>query len=173
MSMLAGMATIALMLPAAAQACEGAGAAPGELSVDQARSTILCLVNERRRQAGVRAVRDESRLTRAAQRHSNTMDSRNFFSHSSPGGGSPVSRIRRSGYMAGADSWAVAEIIRWGESSAGTPKAAIAAWMASPPHRSAMLSGRYRHIGIGITIGSPAGDGSDAAIYTADLGNRG
>lgn len=170
---MAGIAVLALSFPAAAQACQGTGTGPSDLSVNEARQTVLCLINQRRRQAGVRALRAEQRLERAAQKHSNAMDARNFFSHNSPGGGSPLTRIRSSGYLAGASSWTVGEIIRWGSSGAGTPKATVAAWMASPPHRSAMLSGRFRHIGIGVAIGSPSGDSSNAAIYTADLGNRG
>jgi uncharacterized protein YkwD len=44
--------------------------------------------------------------------------------------------------------------------------------MASASHRAAMLSRSYREVGIGVVIGSPAGDGSNAAIYTADFGFR-
>ena len=172
-SLVTGLAALALAAPAAAQACEGSGAGPSELSVGEARGTVLCLINQRRHQAGVRSLRAEARLARAAQKHSHAMDARNFFSHSSPGGGDPFSRIRSSGYLAGASSWSVGEIIRWGPSAAGTPRATVAAWMQSPPHRSVMLSGRFRHIGIGVAFGSPSGDSSNAAIYTADLGNRG
>jgi uncharacterized protein YkwD len=171
-SLLAGMAGLLLALPPAAQACDGAGAAPRELSPGQARATVLCLVNEYRRQSGLRPVSAERRLERAAQRHSASMDALNYFSHNSPGGGSPVSRIRRTGYLAGARSWAVGEVIRWGQAGAGTPKATVSGWMASPPHRSQLLSGRFRHIGIGMVVGSPAGKGRNAAIYTADFGAR-
>jgi uncharacterized protein YkwD len=100
------------------------------------------------------------------------MDQRNFFAHTSPSGSDPVNRARSAGYMAGASSWAVAEIIRWGAGGFGTPKSAVAAWMKSPGHRAQLLSGRFRHVGVGVRHGSPAGDGSDAAIYTAVFGDR-
>jgi uncharacterized protein YkwD len=171
-SIAVGITALALALPAAAQACEGAGAEPWELRIEQADETVLCLINQSRRAAGVRPVRVDGRLGRAARKHSNSMDRRNFFAHTSPSGSDPANRARRAGYMAGASSWAVAEIIRWGAADFGTPKSAVAAWMNSPGHRAQLLSGRFRHVGVGVRYGSPAGNGSDAAIYTAVFGDR-
>lgn len=173
MATVVSMTVLALALPAAAHACEGADAGPGELTLSEGRETVLCLINQRRRAAGVRPLRDDPRLERAAQRHSVSMDRLNYFSHGSPGGSSPVSRMRSAGYMAGASSWAVAEIIRWGAGGLATPRSAVAGWMRSAPHRSSVLSRRYRHVGIGVVVGSPVGNGSNAAIYTANLGTRG
>ena len=166
------MTALAFALPAAAQACEGAGAEPRELRIEQADETVLCLINQRRRAAGVRPVRADGRLGRAARKHSNSMDQHNFFAHTSPSGSDQVNRARSAGYLAGASSWAVGEIIRWGAGGLGTPKSAVAAWMKSPGHRVQLLSGRFRHVGVGVRYGSPAGDGSDAAIYTAVFGDR-
>jgi uncharacterized protein YkwD len=101
------------------------------------------------------------------------MDSSNYFSHYGPGGSSPHSRIRSTGYLSGASSWGVAENIRWGKSRKGTPKAAVAAWMKSPSHRAALLSRSYRHLGVGIVVGSPTGGGErKSGIYTATFGYR-
>jgi uncharacterized protein YkwD len=101
------------------------------------------------------------------------MDEQNFFSHTSPGGSSPQSRIQNAGYMSGASSWGIAENIRWGSGRLGSAKAAVAAWMNSPAHRSAMLSGSYRQIGVGVALGSPTGSGEgNAAIYTTTFGYR-
>lgn len=164
---------LAVVCPAAADACERDGAEPAELTVKEARTAILCLVNERRRQDGVGRLRDESRLERAAQRHSNSMDDANFFSHNGPGGSSPLSRIRGTGYLSGASSWGIAENIRWGSGSRGSAKAAVASWMNSPSHRSALLAGSYRNIGIGVALGSPTGGGEgNTAIYTTTFGYR-
>ena len=112
-------------------------------------------------------------LERAAQRHSKSMDERNYFSHVGPGGSSPQSRIQSTGYMSGASAWGIAENIRWGRAGRGSPKAAVAAWMNSAAHRSALLSGRYEHVGVGVAIGSPTGGGeNNTAIYTATFGYR-
>ncbi|MDP9189729.1 MAG: CAP domain-containing protein [Actinomycetota bacterium] len=163
---------VGLAAPAAAQACADQDSAPILLSTAAASASVLCLVNQRRHQAGVPGVSGERRLAQAARRHSGAMNSRNFFAHNSRGG-SPLSRIQRTGYLAGASDWAIGENIRWGSGELGTPRAAVASWMASPPHRETMLSRRYRQVGVGVAIGSPtSGAGADAAIYTADFGSR-
>jgi uncharacterized protein YkwD len=166
-------ALLAIAAPAAAQACERDGAEPSELTVKDAREAVICLINQRRRANGVGKLRDENHLERAAQRHSNAMDAGNFFSHIGPGGSSPQSRIQSTGYMAGASAWGIAENIRWGRSGRGSPKAAVASWMNSPSHRAALLGGRYRHLGVGVALGSPTGGGEgNTAIYTAAFGYR-
>jgi uncharacterized protein YkwD len=173
---LAGLAAIAALMvatPAAAQACERTGAEPHEISVKQARATVACLVNQRRRGHGLGKLRVEVRLGRAAQRHSKSMDSSNYFSHYGPGGSSPHSRIRSTGYLSGASSWGVAENIRWGKARRGSAKAAVAAWMKSASHRAAILSRSYEHLGVGVVIGSPTGNGErNSGIYTTTFGYR-
>lgn len=165
-------ALVLLLLPAAAQACKGADDSPSQLTVREARGAVICLMNKVRRSHGVRGLHHERRLQRAAQRHSQAMDARNFFSHSSPNGASPLTRIKRTGYLGGARSWAVGENIRWGADQDGTPRVAVRRWLQSASHRRAMLSSRYKHVGIGVDHGSPAGGDADAAIYTADFGFR-
>ena len=65
------------------------------------------------------------------------------------------------------------ENIRWG-AGRGSPKAAVASWMNSPAHRHALLGGHYRHLGVGVALGSPTGGGEgNTAIYTATFGYRG
>ena len=169
-SLAAGLIWVAAAAPASA--CENEGATPTELTVESARDAVLCLINERRKKQGLRRLRANGNLVDAAQGQSSAMDAANFFSHSGANGSSPLSRIRSSGYIAGAGTWGIAENLRWGEGAQGSPKAAVSAWMNSTGHRQAML-GRYREVGIGVAIGSPAGGGSNAAIYTADFGYRG
>jgi uncharacterized protein YkwD len=157
------------LAPATASAfCENQGKTPSELTPQQAADSVVCLINERRAAHGVGALGSDARLASAARGHSAAMDARNFFAH-----GDFQGRIARSGYLAGASSWAIAEDLRWGRAGRGSPKVAVAAWMASPPHREAMLSGRYRDLGVGVAIGSPTrGGDANSAIYTADFGVR-
>jgi uncharacterized protein YkwD len=113
-------------------------------------------------------------LTRAAAEHSSAMVEQQFFSHHSPIGTSPVSRIEASGYLSRAGWWAIGENIRWGSGVEATPQAAVVAWMNSPGHRQTLLSPRWRHVGIGVSAGSPAdSDDPTATTYTADFGARG
>jgi uncharacterized protein YkwD len=44
------------------------------------------------------------------------------------------------------------------------------AWMGSPGHRDNMLRGAYRHVGIGVAIGTPGG--GSGATFTVDFGVR-
>lgn len=163
----------ALAAPGLARACDGNGREPSELTVNDARASVLCLLNQRRQANGLRKLRGDGRLELAAQRHSASMDARNYFSHSSPGGGSPRSRIQRTGYLSGASSWGIAENILWGGGGRGSPKAAVARWMASPGHRAAILSPSYREIGIGFALGSPTGGRErNSGIYTTTFGYR-
>jgi uncharacterized protein YkwD len=94
-----------------------------------------------------------------------------FFSHDSRDGTSFLERIRRSGYLDGASSWAVGENIAWGSGRLSTPRSIASAWMHSPGHRANILGRTFRAIGIGIANGTPSGDGG--ATYTTDFGRRG
>lgn len=170
---LIAVAALALAIPASAQACENEGKQPHELTVKEARDSVLCLINQRRKANGLSKLRGDDRLERAAQRHSDSMDAQNYFSHGSPSGSSPQSRIQSTGYMSGASAWGIAENIRWGRAGRGSPKVAVARWMASSAHREAILSSSFREIGVGVALGSPTGGGGgNAAIYTATFGYR-
>jgi uncharacterized protein YkwD len=129
-------------------------------------------MNEKRKRHGASKLRSNSRLEQAAQSHSAAMDQDNFFAHDAPNGSSPLSRIQNTGYTSGASAWGIAENIRWGSGGQASPRRTVARWMASGAHRRAMLSTRFRQVGIGVAIGSPAGSGADAAIYTTDFGYR-
>jgi uncharacterized protein YkwD len=153
----------------AASACPQSGQSPANLTPTQAEQSVSCLINKARRNNGARRLALDPRLESAAAGHSAAMDSSNFFSHD--GDGSPIDRVRASGYLAGASTWMIGENISWGSGRQGTPKATVARWMASPMHRSTMLSARFRDIGVGVAMGSPNGDGGqNSAIYTAVFG---
>lgn len=154
---------------ASALACPNDSVQPSALNEAAARDAVLCLINERRASQGLGALTEDPRLDGAAQGHSAAMNARNFFAH-----GNFQRRIARSGYLAGALSWAIAENLHWGRAGPGSPQGAVAAWMASRPHRAALLSGRFRDVGIGVAKGSPIrGTGGNSAIYTVDFGFRG
>ncbi len=168
------VAGIAFLAPAApAIACPDADARPPQLTADEARDSVVCLMNKRRRSNGLQKLTVNVKLQRAAQRHSNSMDAGNYFDHDSPNGSDPISRIQDTGYLSGARSWGVGETIRWGSGSLSTPRVAVQEWMNSASHREIMLSGSYRQVGVGVALGAPInGYGRDAAIYTADFGYR-
>lgn len=153
----------------AALACPYSGNKPASLTATQAEQSVVCLVNKARKSHKARALTSDPGLQSAARGHSAAMDSSDFFSHL--GDGSPLDRIKASGYLGGASTWSVGENIHWGGGRQGSPKAAVASWMRSPMHRSAMLSRGFRNIGVGVAMGSPiGGSGLNSAIYTANFG---
>jgi uncharacterized protein YkwD len=152
-----------------ATGCPYSGQSPSNLTAAQAEQSVACLINKARRNNGARPLSSDPRLATAAGGHSAAMDSSDFFSHE--GDGSPLDRIRATGYLGGASSWMIGENIAWGSSGQGSPKTTVARWMSSPAHRSSMLSRRFRDIGVGVAIGSPmGGSGVNSAIYTANFG---
>lgn len=162
-----------LGVPTPALACPDSDTTPAQLTVERAQTSVTCLINQRRRKAGLRKVRLNARLTEAAQHYSALIDTLNFFSHYSPAGSTPLSRITKTGYLAGYGTWGIGENLRYGTGALGTPRQTVIGWMKSAPHRHAMLSRRYRDVGLGVSLGSPISIGSqNAAIYTADFGYR-
>lgn len=173
-------AVLAILAPAPARAavtvasasapCAAADALPQtaqELTV--AGASIVCLLNAERAARGTAPLRTERRLAVAAVRHSSDMVARGFFEHRSPAGTTPAARIMRTGWGRGRD-WIVGEDLAWGTGRLGTPRATVAAWMNSAPHRRNVLERRFRQVGVGIAPGAPRPVSSVAATYTANFG---
>ncbi len=135
------------------------------------RQATICLINQIRHQHGLRSVHSDNSLRKAAQGHSNDMVRRDYFSHDSPGGSSIQSRIGGSGYLRGTHSYMYGEIIGGGTSHGGSAKSVAIAWMHSPPHRAAILTGRFNDLGVGVSHGFP-GRGGHGATFTVDFGSR-
>ncbi|MGA8217640.1 MAG: CAP domain-containing protein [Solirubrobacterales bacterium] len=166
------MVGLLLVLTAQASACRGVKRPPSRQSIDEARRAVTCLINRRRAHRGLRRLRGSVALGAAAQGHSDAMAALNFFSHDG-GDGTPVSRAQAAGYTAGARTWGIGEDLEWATRKASSPRAIVRGWMRSPEHRSVMFSRHFRHIGIGITDGSPLNpDPQNAAVFTADFGFR-
>jgi uncharacterized protein YkwD len=161
---------------AAHGACKNAALRPTAANLNLIRAATLCLINRERRADGERPLRPNRRLRRAAQAHTESMAFGNYFEHVGPGGsggGTPVARLRAVGYISSSRvGYEVGENIAWGTLGLATPRAIVAAWMASPPHRANILDRRYRETGIGVSPHPPASlaGGQPGAIYTQDFG---
>jgi uncharacterized protein YkwD len=150
--------------PAAAAGCRGAGRTPSGASAGTLRSALLCVVNRRRAEHGLRALRPDRRIRAAAQRHARDMARRGYFAHQRAGGPDLTARLRRAGWSGRA--WG--EAIAYGCGAAGSPRATVRRWMHSPPHRAILLSGRYRRAGVG--VGGRAPCGARGATWVLDVG---
>jgi uncharacterized protein YkwD len=168
-------ALILSLVPAAvvsAHGCAGAGAMPNKHNAAKIRRATLCLVNKARAAHGLKRIRGNHKLARAARRHSLDMVRHGYFEHSSPSGGSTlVSRASAVHYLRRTAAWFLAENIAWGSGSLASPRATVRAWMHSPPHRENILSRRVHDAGVGVALGLPAG--GRGATYTMDFGRVG
>jgi uncharacterized protein YkwD len=128
--------------------------------VTDIRDAVKCLINEER---AAKNLRLSGALNEAAQRHSRYMYRHGCFSHQCAGEADTTSRIRLAGYMAGAGSYRVGEVIALNRDTA-SPREVVRQWKNSPGHRSQILSSGYKHIGVGVVARK------GKAFYTVTLG---
>jgi uncharacterized protein YkwD len=133
-------------------------------------SAILCLLNAERRGKGLSALRKNTQLKKAARNWANAMVARRFFAHEA-GSSTPLSRIKRTGYVRG--NWSIGENLAWGSGALATPRAIVNGWMHSPGHRANILHGAFKDIGIAIKLGAPGAGLSGGATYVTDFGKHG
>jgi uncharacterized protein YkwD len=158
----------------ASATCSKADSLPNQISSTTLRNNTLCLLNRERRSRGMRKLRLNKRLSRAARGHAVDMVREDYFAHDSRNGQSFVDRIRSAGYLSNAGSWFVGENLAWGSGNRSTPRQIVRAWMNSPGHRANILQRRFREIGVGIVGGAPVriSSSSTAATYATDFGTK-
>jgi len=123
---------------------------------------LLSAVNKTRAAYGLRPVRYDATLERAARAHSADMLSHRHFAHG-------AFRQRMVAFHARGPF--VGENLAWGAGSYAAPQTVIREWLASPAHRANLLRPGFDRIGIGTVSGSFRGyDG--ALVITADFGGR-
>jgi uncharacterized protein YkwD len=155
-----------------AGSCPGADLRPTEQDLGRVRAVTLCLVNRERAGRGERPLVSNERLERAAQGHAEGMASGDYFKHVGRRGDTPLSRMRAAGYISSSQlRYDVAENIGWGALWFATPRAIVAAWMASPGHRANILDPRFRETAVGVSPHplSSLARGQAGAIYTEDF----
>lgn len=159
---------------AAASSCPGDDVMPVDEDTRQrAGQAVLCLVNRARAAHGTPAVRASQPLATAAESHSADMVAAGFFSHASADGASLRQRVQRTGYIRRSKYTLIGETLAWGAGSFATPGQLFESFMASTVHRQTLLDGRFRDVGVGMTLGAPMPDvGGPAATLTLDFGRR-
>ena len=147
---------LALAVAAAALAFPAAGAAGG---LTASESSLLKEINRVRAAHGLRTLRYDAGLARAARAHSRDMTREGYFAH---GDFAPrMVRFHVRGPFVG-------ENLAWGTGSYGTSRGIVRAWLASPGHRRNLLRPGFRRIGLGevrATFKGLAG----ARVVTADF----
>jgi uncharacterized protein YkwD len=138
-----------------------AAAGPG---LDRAERALLREVNRTRHAHGLPSVRANRRLQRAADSHCRDMLRANFFAHNSSNGTPMATRV-----MHYRPSYRIGETLAYlptGDLRSGARRV-VDMWMASPPHRAALLSRSFRRVGLARRIGSLGS--LRAAVFTADF----
>lgn len=122
----------------------------------KAELEMLVLINKERTKAGIQSISMDEKLTQVARSHSKDMFERGYFSHNTPEGVTPSSRIEK-------------ENIKYnfaGENIALAPSTVLAmqGLMNSPAHRRNILSPNFNKIGIGVIDG-----GGYGKMYTQEF----
>ncbi|HVR97434.1 MAG TPA: CAP domain-containing protein [Thermoanaerobaculia bacterium] len=115
--------------------------------LEQVRAAILAAVNAARQDGGRPPLRLEPRLNTAAQKHAEDMLARVYYSHKTPEGTMPWSRVQAAGYTPSI----VGENIAAGHVRVDE---VMDAWLHSSGHRRNILEGRFTEVGIGLAVGT-------------------
>jgi uncharacterized protein YkwD len=108
---------------------------------------LVALVNAQRRTAGLPVLLPNAALRAGAQAYAEEMARTAFFSHRGLDSSTIPGRAEAAGY----DRW-----VYLGENlgrAYRTPARTVAAWMASPRHRTVILEARALEIGAGHAVG--------------------
>jgi uncharacterized protein YkwD len=138
-----------------------AAAAPAAFAASRVtpESSLLQAVNAARRAHGLRPLRLDATLARAARSHSVQMLQTDTFAHGAFAVRMKSFHVR--GPFAG-------ENLAWGTGSFALPQTIVSEWLKSPEHRRNLLRPGFTRIGIGEAQGSFLGaDG--ALVVTADF----
>ena len=111
----------------------------------------------------------DGKLTAAARSHSDEELAKSYFAHNSFDGTTFDVRLTTGfGYT---PFKALAENIAFGSGSYGSPDAIFTNWMNSTGHRTNILNGNLRQIGIGVSAGTYQGY-TGVRMYTVDFGTH-
>jgi len=134
-----GVATLSICCAAPAAPALAASA-----KQDRVERAVVQQVNAIRAQHGLRALRRSRGLARAADVKAREVAQTNVLSHSSPDGTPMMARVRR--YV---DAHAFGETLGTTPRGGGEAAIIVRAWMSSPAHRAALMSPRFRRVGVG------------------------
>lgn len=136
---------------------------------------IVAEINRVRQARGLRMLRISPELDRAGDAHSRSLAYAGEFTHDWPADDADFGRwIGRFYPQRSFGTWRVGENLLW-TSGRLTARSAVAAWLASPPHRRVMLAPGWREVGIGVVRAYSAPGayrGYTVEIASAEFGLR-
>lgn len=120
-------------------------------------ANVLALMNEYRAERGLAPLREDARLTKAAEDRMRHMEELGYWSHESPDGLLPFAWLADHDY-----AYATA-----GENLANgfeTARLLVQAWMESPGHRENILAEKYQDVGVAIIEGATTGPAQGRSV---------
>ncbi|MDE2125535.1 MAG: hypothetical protein KGJ62_03010 [Armatimonadetes bacterium] len=136
------VAAVVLLLSSIAAQSQAPVSAPGTLINTQ----LLQLTNQIRRQHDLAPFTENAQLDEAAAQQAADMARRDTCSHLNAQGQYLAARLSLAGYT---NFTTAAEDVAAGQPS---PSSVLDAWLASPPHRMALLNPAYTEIGLGFAL---------------------
>ena len=125
-------------------------------------TTLLRAVNHTRAVHGLRALRIDVRLVRAARSHSQEMLRGEYFAHGDFHGRMVAFHVR--GPVAG-------ENLAWGNAPYARASSFVREWLASPEHRANLLHAGWTRIGIGVSSGTLLGNDGASVVTVGFAGS--
>jgi uncharacterized YkwD family protein len=115
---------------------------PASSAVSAFEQQVVELTNQERAKNGLPALKLDVELSKVARDKSKDMQTKNYFSHTSPTYGSPFDMMKAYGIS----YKAAGENIAMGQRS---PEEVVQAWMNSQGHRENIMNPNFTHIGVG------------------------
>jgi uncharacterized protein YkwD len=171
-----GVKQVATLVVAIGTACAAIAATSGSAAVpvQTPAAALVLAMNDARAQEGLPPLRISKLLERAALAHDREMLRFGFFGHSSPDGREFWQRLERW-YPPQGQGWTVGENLLAGSPNVSM-KQTVAAWLASPEHRTILLSNAWLAVGVAVLHSSHAPgvyEGEATTFVTADFGRPG
>ena len=141
-------------------------------SVTRKVRAMRCLLNYARKERGLRALRWNDRLDRAAALKLGDNVRCDEFSHTACG--KPfLSVFRRSRYLtASTGGYSVGENLAWGQGSLGTPRLILLAWLRSDGHRHNLFRRDWREMGVAYRFDGRFEGHDNVALWANEFGRR-
>ncbi|MEK9207672.1 MAG: CAP domain-containing protein [Patescibacteria group bacterium] len=124
---------------------------------------LFDLTNEKRQENKLEPLVVNEELTKAAERKAGDMVSKDYWAHNAPDGTTPWVIIKEEGY----DYVYAGENLARGFNSA---QDVVSAWMASPDHRSNLLSPNFKDVGFAVINGKLGGE--ETFLVVQELGSK-
>lgn len=150
------------------------------VDADALERPLIRKINRFRASKGLRKLRVNAALTKAATRHARSMGRSGYFKHDlyTPTRATkwtPFGTWIPWYYGDGYSWWIAGENLAWGAPST-TPRKTIRAWKASPSHRDNLLKSSWRQIGVAaVNVSVPTGyfgEYETVTIVAAEFGAR-